>query len=171
MGSRGRYSIRQNGLKRRRWLENSIVESVSATPHPLRTSLPRLLSQAQHCSETHRIKTPSRQYPLRRSIHAPPVSLQIPHDFPPAYLREHCSYLFDVGWVDGSAVRSWGRGGGFCEEEVADCDGGEGGEEEEGGNGEGLLLFWHLVGKRNIRQRTIDWSLTGKVYASIKISV
>ena len=116
---------------------------------PLGTSAPRLLYQAQrYCRETHRIKTSSRQYSLRRSIHAPSVPLQIPHNFPPAYLREHCSYLFDIGGVDGSTVRSRRGGGGFCEEEVADCDGGEGGEEDEGGNGEGLLLVWHLVGQR-----------------------
>lgn len=39
------------------------------------------------------------------------------------------------------------RGRGLGEEEVADCEGGEGGEEEEGRDGERLLLLmiWHFL--------------------------
>ena len=102
---------------------------------------------------THRIQTPPRQNPLRRSSNTTPIPLQIPHDIPPTDLREHGSDLFDMGGIDdGAGVRPGRRGvgggggrgrGGFGEEEVADCDGCEGGEEEEGGDGEGLLLIGH----------------------------
>lgn len=102
-------------------------------------------------ANTHRIKTPRRQYPLRRSIHAAPVPLQVPHDFPPPDLREHARNLLHVRCSRGIMIRPRRRRrrrrGRRCgEEEVADCEGGEGGEEEEGGDGEGLLLLvWHLV--------------------------
>ena len=145
MRSGGRCGIRQDRLKGWRWLEKSTVELARATPSPWKSPSLACYVKQSSAASTHRIKTSSRQYSLRRSIHAPSIPLQIPHDFPPTYLREHCSYLFDIGGIDGSAVRSWGGGRRLCEEEVADCDGGEGGEKEEGGNGEGLLLIWHLV--------------------------
>lgn len=124
----------------------------------------------QKTKNPHRIKpapAPTRQYPLRRRIHAAPVPLQIPHDLPAPHLREHARDLLHVrrsprrDTVVGVGVRArrrrggarGGGGGGLGEEEVADCEGGEGGEEEEGGDGEGLLLgglvvvmvmVWHL---------------------------
>lgn len=123
---------------------------------------PKQKKKSQHVLQTlttkplvlkkpHRIKRPPRQYPLRRGIHAAPVPLQVPHDLPPPHLREHARDLLDVGRVGGSRVVGVvirpRRGRGLGEEEVADCEGGEGGEEEEGRDGERLLLLmiWHFL--------------------------
>lgn len=109
--------------------------------------------------QTYSIQPASPQYPLRGPRHTAPGPLQVPHDVPPRDLREHVGDLFHVGGIClapcGGGGIGGGGGGGGREEEVFHCEGAEGAEEEEGGDGDGLVGIGHVDGSTGRESRWI----------------
>ncbi|MCJ1347808.1 hypothetical protein MMC31_006037, partial [Peltigera leucophlebia] len=82
--------------------------------------------------KTYSIQPSARQDSLRRSRHATPIPLQIPHDFPTGKLGKHGLDLVDLYWVGPAAMA---QAAGLlsptrCEKEVAESEEEEDEDEE-----------------------------------------